>query len=103
MSEFTDDNLINKVNAVNNRWVDYEGNSRYNNKMVQAQFIPYQSDETYEVNYPVYVSYYNGDEFIKTELNKETPDIIDTVEEADGLTLSFNKENKSEMQLTKIE
>lgn len=102
-SEPTNDNLINKVNAVNDRWVNYDGISQHDNKMIESQFIPYDSDKTYEVNYPVYVSYYSGEQFIKTELYQNTPNVIKSVDEADGIIVSFNKKNKSGMQLVVAE
>lgn len=71
--------------------------------MIQSQFIPYDPNNKYEVSLDTYVSYFNGENFIKTELYQDTPDIIETVEEADGIILSFNKENKSGMQLVKVE
>lgn len=102
-SEPTNDNLINKVNAVNDRWVNYDGISQHDNKMIESQFIPYDSDKMYEVNYPVYVSYYSGEQFIKTELYQNTPNVIKSVDEADGIIVSFNKKNKSGMQLVVAE
>lgn len=102
-SEPTNDNLINKVNAVNDRWVNYEGISQHNNKMIQSQFVPYNSDKDYEVNYPAYVTYYNSDQFIKTELYQNTPNTIEKVKEANGIVVSFNKKNKSGMQLVVAE
>lgn len=98
-----DINLINKVNAVDEVWVNYEGISENNQSMIQSQFIPYNPDNKYEVSLDTYISYFNGEDFIKTELYEDTPNIIDTVEEADGIILSFNKENKSGMQLIEVE
>lgn len=71
--------------------------------MMQSQFIPYNPEKDYEVSRDTYVSYFNGEEFIKTELYEDTPEIINTVEEADGIILSFNKSNRNGMQLVEIE
>lgn len=99
----SNDNLVNKTNTVNDQWVNYKGVSKNKKSMVQSQFIPYNPNNKYEVSLDTYVSYFNGENFIKTELYENTPDIIDTVEEADGIILSFNKENKSGMQLVEVE
>lgn len=102
-ADTTNENLINKVNTVNDRWVNYEGISENDKSMLHSQFIPYNPDNNYEVSLDTYVSYFNGENFIKTELYEDTPNIIDTVKEADGIILSFNKENKSGMQLVEVE
>lgn len=99
----SNDNLVNKTNTVNDQWVNYKGVSKNKKSMVQSQFIPYNPNNKYEVSLDTYVSYFNGENFIKTELYENTPDIIDTVEEADGIILSFNNENKSGMQLVEVE
>lgn len=96
-------NLVNKVNTLSDHWINYKGVSENKKSMVQSQFIPYDPNNKYEVSLDTYVSYFNGENFIKTELYVDTPDIIDTVEEADGIILSFNKENKSGMQLVEVE
>ena len=99
----SNDNLINKVNIIEDRWVNYKGTSENNKAMMQSQFIPYNPEKDYEVSRDTYVSYFNGEEFIKTELYEDTPEIINTFEEADGIILSFNKSNKNGMQLVEIE
>ena len=99
----SNDNLINKVNIIEDRWVNYKGTSENNKAMIQSQFIPYNPEKDYEVSRDTYVSYFNGEEFIKTELYEDTPEIISAVEEADGVILSFNKSNRNGMQLVEIE
>lgn len=97
------ENLINKVNLVEDHWVNYKGISENNKAMMQSQFIPYNPEKDYEVSRDIYVSYFNGEEFIKTELYEDTPDMLNTAKEADGIILSFSKENKSGMQLVEVE
>jgi len=99
----SNDNLINKVNIIEDRWVNYKGISENNKAMLQSQFIPYNPEKDYEVSRDTYVSYFNGEDFIKTELYEDTPEIISVVEEADGVILSFNKSNRNGMQLVEIE
>lgn len=91
-------NLVNKVNAVENQWISYNGEVEFDNKMMNSQFIPYNSDEVYKVNNDAYVSYYEGEDFITTELHDAESE-LETVEEADGIILSFNKENKEGIKL----
>ena len=102
-TQATSNNLINKVNLLEDRWVNYKGNSENNKAMMQSQFIPYNPEKDYEVSGDTYVSYFNGEDFIKTELYEDTPEMLNTVEEADGIILSFNKNNKNGMQLVEIE
>lgn len=99
----SNENLINKVDTVSDNWINYKGISENDKNMIHSQFIPYNPKNNYKVSHDTYVSYFNGDEFIKTELYEDTPEIINSVEEADGIILSFNKEHKSGMQLTKID
>lgn len=91
-------NLVNKVNAVENQWIDYNGEIELDNKMMKSQFIPYSSEADYKLNNDAYVSYYNGENFITTELHDAESE-LQTVEEADGVILSFNKENKDGIKL----
>lgn len=95
----TNENLINKVNAIDNQWVNYEGMLEHDNKMMQSQFIPYNVNEDYTLNNDAYVSYYNGKRFIKTELHEGNNSELQSVEKADGVILSFNKENKNGIKL----
>lgn len=101
--EQTSDNLINKVNAVEDSWVNHVGEMERNNTMTRSQFIPYDPDKEYEVNYPTYISYYNGESFIRTERFQDTPAVIDAVEEADGVIVSFNKKNENGMKLVEAD
>ena len=91
-------NLLNKVNAVENQWINYDGTVEQDNSMMNSQFIPYHSYKTYIVNNDAYVSYYEGEDFITTELHGAESELA-TVEEADGVILSFNKDNKNGIKL----
>ena len=102
-TQATSNNLINKVNLLEDRWVNYKGTSENNKAMMQSQFIPYNPEKDYEVSGDTYVSYFNGEDFIKTELYEDTPEMLNSVEEADGIILSFNKSNRNGMQLVEIE
>lgn len=67
--------------------------------MMQSQFIPYHVNEDYILNNDAYVSYYKGENFIKTKLHEGTYSELQTVEEANGVILSFSKENKNGIKL----
>lgn len=97
-SVVTNHNLINKVNAVENQWINYDGTVEQDNNMMKSQFVPYNSNETYKVNNDTYVSYYKGENFIKTDLQDAETE-LESVEESDGVILSFNKKNKNGIKL----
>lgn len=99
----TNENLLNKVNSIDNQWVNYTGVIETNNKMMQSQFIPYNASNQYLLNNDAYVSYFSGEDFIKTKLHEGNDSVLQTVEEADGIILSFNKENKSGIKLVRID
>lgn len=101
-SKSTSDNLINKVNVIEDRWINYEGESENNKTMNQSQFIPVDPEKTYKLDTDAYVSYFYGDEYIETILHEDTPQTIETIEEADGIVLSFNKENLNGIKLVEI-
>ena len=98
-SESTTDNLINKVNSIDDTWINYEGEQENDNTMVQSQFIPYHPEKEYEVNYPTYIAYYDGEKFLETIRHQDTPATVETVEEADGVIVSYNKKNKNGMKM----
>ncbi|WP_052256857.1 hypothetical protein [Salinicoccus sp. YB14-2] len=98
-AESVNENLINKVNSIDDSWINYEGAEENNNTMVRSQFIPYDPDKAYEVNYPTYIAYYDGEKFLETIRHQDTPAMVETVEEADGVIVSFNKKNKNGMQM----
>lgn len=101
--ESTTDNLINKVNSVDDSWINYEGQQENDNTMVQSQFIPYHPEKAYEVNYPTYIAYYDGETFLETIRHQETPATVETVEEADGVIVSYNKKNKNGMKMVETD
>lgn len=101
-SKSTSDNLINKINIIEDRWINYEGESENNKAMNQSQFIPVDSQKTYKLDTDAYVSYFYGDEYIETILHEDSPQTIEMVEEADGIIISFNKENLNGIKLVEL-
>src|SRR5699024_11572057 len=78
-TQATSNNLINKDNLIEDRWVNYKGISENNKAMMQSQFIPYNPEKDYEVSRDTYVSYFNCEDFIKTELYEDTPEDSDVI------------------------
>src|SRR5699024_1499888 len=98
-SESTTDNLINKVNSIDDTWINYEGEQENDNTMVQSQFIPYHPKKDYEENYPTYIAYYEEAQLLETIRYQETPATLAPGEEADGVIVSYNKKNKNGMKM----
>lgn len=98
-AESVNENLINKVNSIDDSWINYDGDQENDNTMVQSQFIPYHPEKEYEVNYPTYIAYYDGEKFLETIRHQDTPATVETVEEADGVIVSYNKKNKNGMKM----
>src|SRR5699024_1191031 len=95
------DNLIDLNNATEGSWVGYNGENVEDEEMLTSELIPYDSNENFEINRSSYVSYFNGDEFIETKLySDDMPATIETVEDADGIKVSFNQYNKDAIKLT---
>lgn len=94
------DNLIDAGSATEGSWVGYNGDEVEDEEMVTSELIPYDPNTDYEINRSSYVSYFNGDEFIETKLyGEDLPLTIDSVEEADGIKVSFNQYNKDAIEL----
>lgn len=95
------DNLIDTGSATEGSWVGYNGENVEDEEMLTSELIPYDSNENFEINRSSYVSYFNGDEFIETKLySDDMPATIETVEDADGIKVSFNQYNKDAIELT---
>lgn len=94
------DNLIDAGSATEGSWVGYNGNEVEDEEMMTSELIPYDPNTDYEINRSSYVSYFNGDEFIETKLyGEDLPLTIDSIEEADGIKVSFNQYNKDAIEL----
>lgn len=95
------DNLIDLSNATEGSWIGYNGEDVKDEEMMSSELIPYDSSKDYEINRSSYVSYFEGDEFIETKLySDDMPVAIESVEEADGIKISFNQYNKNAIELT---
>ncbi len=71
--------------------------------MLTSELTPHDASMNYEINRSSYVSYFNGDEFIETKLyTDDIPAPIKTVENADGIKVSFNQYNKDAIEINAI-
>lgn len=94
------DNLIDTGSATEGSWVGYNGEDVEDEEMMSSELIPYDPNTDYEINRSSYVSYFNGDKFIETKLyGEDLPLTIDSVEEADGIKVSFNQYNEDAIEL----
>src|SRR5699024_9423794 len=63
-------------------WINFEGDVGGNNEYRITPKIDYDPNKNYEINNGTYVTYYSGDEFIKTVQQAEG--LIEQVEDADN-------------------
>lgn len=93
-------------NLIRNEWITNKGEKISNTNMVRTKKLPYTSLNDYIVTGSVSVSYYSGDDFIKstrvTGRVSELPFYIEKVSEADSIVLSFNKKWLGKMKLTTL-
>ena|SRR5699024_379252 len=80
-------------------WLNFEGDIGENSEYRITPEVDYNPETDYEINNGAYISYYNGDEFIKTVLQNETG-AIEQVEEADNIRLSFHNSFEDRISLT---
>lgn len=87
------ENLIDKESLNDGGWINFEGNVKEQEGMMNTESIPYDPSKEYELNSGAYVTYFNGEEFIETKLIQDNlPGLIETVDEADSIQMSFHKD-----------
>lgn len=98
--------ILRLKNLIRNEWITNKGEKISNTNMVRTKKLPYTSLNDYIVTGSVSVSYYSGDDFIKstrvTGRVSELPFYIEKVSEADSIVLSFNKKWLGKMKLTTL-
>lgn len=98
-----DSNLIKETELNEGQWINTKGEFKNNPEMVNTSPIDYNSNNQYLINKTSYISYFKGEEFIKTILydyENEFPLAIENMGEADNIIVSFNVENNDSIQLT---
>lgn len=100
----SDGNLMSVDSLTEGSWISYDGEPTENEEMRTTEAIDYDPSKTYEINRSSYVSYFNGEEFIKTvQYSKEPPMTLETVEEANSIKISFNQYNEDTIELKTAE
>lgn len=79
-------------------WLNFEGDVGGNLEYRITPVIEYNPDIDYEINNGAYVTYYSGDEFIKTVQQAEG--VIEQVEEADNIRVSYHNSFGNKIALT---
>ena len=93
-------NVMDGIEVVAGYWINYSGEDDARGHMIRTNPIEYNVGQDYTVTAASYVSYFYGDEFIKTNnYGHDGPHIIESVPEADRLIVSFSEPEKDTVQL----
>lgn len=93
-------NVMDSIEVVAGHWINYSGEDDARGHMIRTNPIEYNSGQDYTVTTASYVSYFYGDEFIKTNnYGHDGPHIIESVPEADRVIVSFSESEKDTVQL----
>lgn len=93
-----DGSLLNDAEIEEGYYINYNGEESENAEMRTSDFIEYDDGSDYSLTRPAYISYYNEDEFIQTNLYVDNmPVLIESVPEATHVRVSFNQNNEDAM------
>ena len=93
-------NVMDSIEVVAGHWINYSGEDDARAHMTRTNPIEYNSQQDYTVTTASYVSYFYGDEFIKTNnYGHDGPHIIESVPEADCVIVSFSEPERGTVQL----
>lgn len=92
------DNLMNVKNTETG-WINFSGELGGNSDYLTTESIKYNPEKEYQLSEGAYISYYEGNEFIKT-IQEEFPTNIEQVNRADNIKISFHKSFIDKIQLT---
>lgn len=93
-------NVMDGIEVVAGHWINYSGEDDARAHMTRTNPIEYNSGQDYTVTTASYVSYFYGNEFIKTNnYGHDGPHIIESVPEADRVIVSFSESEKDTVQL----
>ncbi len=93
-------NVMANIERVNGHWINYSGEDDARGHMTRTNPIEYNAAQDYTVTTASYVSYFYGNEFIKTNnYGHDGPHIIESVPEADRVIISFSEPEKDTVQL----
>ena len=93
-----EDSLLSDSEIEEGYYINYNGGESENEEMRTSDFIEYDAESDYSLTRPAYVSYYNEEEFIQTNLYVDNmPVLIESVPEATHVRVSFNQNNEEAM------
>src|SRR5699024_1688680 len=93
-----EDSRRNDAEIEEGYYINYNGGESENEEMRTSDFIEYDAESDYSLTRPAYISYYNEDEFIQTNLYVDNmPVLIESVPEATQVRVSFNQNNEDAM------
>lgn len=96
-----EDSLLNDAEIAEGYYINYNGGESENAEMLTSDFIEYDAETDYSLTRPAYISYYNDDEFIQTNLYVDNmPVLIESVPEATHVRVSFNENNEDALVFT---
>lgn len=95
------ENLFNPSTVEEGTWISQNGEIVEREGMVVSEAIEYNPEEEYSMNNSAYVTYFSGDEILKTLLLDEgRPITLDTVDEADSIKVSIDEGKVENFELT---
>src|SRR5699024_6423479 len=95
------DSLLNDTEIEEGYYINYNGGESENEEMRTSDFIEYDAETDYSLTRPAYVSYYNGEEFLQTNLYVDNmPVLIESVPDATHVRVSFNQNNEDAIVFT---
>src|SRR5699024_1628770 len=93
-----ENSLLNDTEIEEGYYINYNGGESENEEMRTSDFIEYDAESDYSLTRPAYISYYNKEEFIQTNLYVDNmPVLIEAVPEATQVRVSFNQNNEDAM------
>jgi len=93
------EDLLGGMSFKEGYWINYKGEDDSRNHMMRSDYINYNPDKEYTVTVASYVSYYYGEEFIKTNsYGHGGPKVIEKVPEADRVVISVEKVRADELE-----
>lgn len=96
-----EDSLLNDAGIEEGYYINYNGGESENRDMRTSDFIEYDSGTDYSLTWPAYLSYYNEEDFIQTNLYVDSmPVLIEAVPDATHVRLSYNQNNEDAIIFT---
>lgn len=93
-------NVMADIERVDGYWINYSGEDDARSHMIRTNPIEYNGEQDYTVTTASYISYFYGDEFIKTNnYGHNGPHIIEKVPEADRIIVSFHPPEEDTVKL----